>query len=80
MTENNVCVVCEYGWIIVGKIKKREADAIKMTDAFVVRKWLNGRGIGAISKAEYKHEYTLDEVGAVDIRQEKVLFEIPCEW
>ena len=80
MTKNNVCVVCEYGWIIVGKIKKREEDVIKITDAFVVRKWLNGRGIGAISKAEYRDEYTLDEVGTVDIRQEKVLFEIPCEW
>lgn len=77
---NNVCVVCECGWIICGKIERRDADVIKMIDASVVRKWLNGRGIGAISKVKYRDDYTLDEIGAVEIRQSKVLFEIPCEW
>lgn len=79
-TKNHVCVVCEYGWIICGIIGERKDDVITMSDASVVRRWLNGKGIGAISKAEYKSDYTLDEIGAVDIRQNKILFEIPCEW
>ncbi|MBR2543409.1 hypothetical protein IKF03_02335 [Candidatus Saccharibacteria bacterium] len=45
-----------------------------------MRKWRNGKGIGAISKKKYKDDYTLDEIGDVRIKQNKVLFEIPCEW
>lgn len=40
----------------------------------------DGRGIGGIAKAEYKDEYILDPIGNVEIRQNKVLFEILCEW
>jgi len=80
MSNRNVCVVCEYGWIICGIITERYDDVLEMTNASVVRKWSNGRGIGAISKAKNKDEYTLDEIGDVSIRQDKVLFEIPCEW
>lgn len=77
----SVCVVCEYGWIIKGT-KDREAtgDVILLHDAAVVRKWTNGKGIGGIAKLENKEEYTLDFIGDVEIRQNKVLFEIPCEW
>lgn len=76
----NVCVVCEYGWIIKG-FKKTISDRIMiLTDASVVRKWTNGKGIGGIAKAENKDEYTLDYIGDVLIRENKVLFEIPCEW
>lgn len=74
------CVVCEYGWIIAGAETERNDDYIKLTNASVVRKWNNGKGIGAIAKKENKHEYTLDPIGDVNIRTSKVLFEIPCEW
>lgn len=73
-------IVCEYGWIICGIVSDRKDGVITLTDASVVRKWLNGRGIGAISKNEYKNDYTLDEIGTVEIMTSKVLFEIPCEW
>lgn len=72
--------VCECGWIICGIEKSRNNGVITLTEASVVRRWSNGRGIGAISKVGHKDEYTLDEIGAVDIMQCKVLFEIPCEW
>ena len=77
---NNTCFVCEYGWIVIGKETERTADCVKLSDASVVRKWSNGKGIGGIAKEESKDEYTLDAIGDVVIRLEKVLFEIPCEW
>lgn len=72
--------VCESGWIIAGNETGRTADEIALVDASVVRRWNNGKGIGGIAKAENKDEYTLDAIGDVVIRLNKVLFEIPCEW
>ena len=76
----NTCFVCEYGWIVIGKETRRTAEDIKLSEAYVVRRWTNGKGIGGIAKAENKDEYTLDAIGDVVIRLGKVLFEIPCEW
>lgn len=76
----NTCFVCEYGWIVIGKETVRDGEKINLSDASVVRKWTNGKGIGGIAKAENKEEYTLDAIGDVVIRSSKVLFEIPCEW
>lgn len=77
----NVCVVCEYGWIIKGIKGEGSTDSVmELHDSSVVRKWENGKGIGGIAKAENKDEYVLDHIGDVYIRQSKVLFEIPCEW
>ena len=76
----NTCYVCEYGWIIIGKEEERTEDQIKISNASVVRRWTNGKGIGGIAKAENKKEYTLDAIGDVVIRIGKVLVEIPCEW
>ncbi len=77
----NVCVICEYGWIIKGVKDDKSTDNIMVLhDASVVRKWRNGKGIGGIAKTENKDEYILDAIGDVFIRQNKVLFEIPCEW
>jgi len=77
----NVCVVCEYGWIIKGlRDAESDMDALILHDASVVRRWTNGKGIGGIAKEANKDEYTLDYIGDVTIRQSKVIFEIPCEW
>ena len=77
----NVCVICEYGWIIVGeKDIASDSELLVLKNAAVVRRWKNGKGIGGIAKAENKKEYTLDEIGDVEIKQNKILFIIPCEW
>lgn len=77
----NVCVVCEYGWIVKGvKDSKSDKNNLILHDAYVVRRWTNGKGIGGIAKEANKDEYKLDAIGDVTIRQTKVLFEIPCEW
>lgn len=76
----NTCFVCEYGWIVIGIEQSRTAEQVTLSDASVVRKWSNGKGIGGITKAVNKDEYTLDAIGDVVIRLNKVLFEIPCEW
>lgn len=76
----NTCYVCEAGWILIGTKDSSDDKTVKLTNASVVRKWTNGRGIGGISKAEYAEEYTLDVIGDVVIYKEKILFEIPCEW
>ena len=76
----NTCYVCEYGWIVIGKETNRTDNVVTLKEASVVRRWSNGKGIGGIAKAENKGEYTLDAIGGVIIRLDKVLFEIPCEW
>ena len=72
--------VLEYGWIVIGRKTAETADTITLSDASVVRRWNNGKGIGGIAKKANKNEYTLDAIGDVVIRTAKVLFEIPCEW
>ena len=78
----NICVICECGWIIIGIKNDEETNdnELVLHDASVVRKWTNGKGIGGIAKVENKDEYTLDAIGDVKIKQNKILFEIPCEW
>ena len=76
----NTIIVCEYGWILVGKAERPASETLILTDASVVRRWTNGKGIGGLAKETNKHEYTLDEVGGVSINTSKILFEIPCEW
>ena len=76
----NEIIVCEYGWILVGKAAVVSDKLIELQSASVVRKWSNGRGIGALSKNAHKGEYTLDEIGTVVIERSKILFSIPCEW
>ena len=76
----NTCYICEYSWIIIGK-KIAEGNAtVKLSEASVVRRWTNGKGIGGIAKAENKNEYVLDAIGDVIISKSKVIFAIPCEW
>lgn len=74
------CYILESGWIIEGKVERGEDKYIRLNDAYVVRKWNNGRGIGGIAKKEYRNEYTLDEIGEVEIMKSKVLFAIPINY
>lgn len=74
----HICVIADRGWIFEGY---REGESgYDLTNAHIVRKWSNGRGIGAIAKAEYKHEYTLDEIGCISINPKSVIAVIPLEW
>ena len=75
----NTIIICEYGWILVGEAMESD-KGIELQNASVVRRWSNGRGIGALAKKEHKGDYTLDAIGGVVINKAKVLFEIPCEW
>ena len=79
-SRENVCVVCECGWIIQGYVNFETETDLVLYDSSVVRKWSNGKGIGGIAKAENKDEYVLDAIGDVSIKQNKILFVIPCEW
>ena len=79
----NTCLILEQGWIIIGEKAESDSqdkDVMTLRNASVVRSWHNGKGIGGIAKAENRDEYTLDAIGDVIIRQNKILFEIPCEW
>ena len=77
---NNTIIVCEYGWILVGKLSIVTDNNIELRESSVVRRWSNGKGIGGLANKECKDDYTLDEIGTVVINRSKVLFEIPCEW
>lgn len=76
-----ICVVCDNGWIVFGEKSESAINSttINLTNASVVRRWSNGKGIGGIAKKENRDEYTLDPIGDVEIYQSKILFIIPCE-
>jgi hypothetical protein len=76
MNGKNKIYVLDERWILVGI----PTDKWTLREAYVVRSWSNGRGIGALAKSEHKGEYTLDYIGGVEIRGERVVFTIPCEW
>ena len=76
----NIIAVCESGWILVGVQTEETDKKITLNSASVVRRWTNGKGVGGLAKKENISEYTLDEIGAVDIFKSKILFTIPCEW
>ena len=75
----NTIIVCEYGWILVGK-KSISDIGVRLEEASVVRRWMNGKGIGGLAKEENKREYTLDAIGTAYINASKILFEIHCDW
>lgn len=78
---NHVCVICTNGWIFEGYIdKEASTDTMRLRKSHVVRKWSNGRGIGGLAKAEYKDEYTLDEVGSMAINPPAIISVIYLEW
>lgn len=74
----HVCIIADRGWIFEGY--RTDDTGYQLTNANVVRKWTNGRGIGAIAKAEYKDDYTLDPVGNIEINPKSVIALIPLEW
>lgn len=74
----HVCVIADRGWIFEGYRDKDHPT--RLTNAHVVRKWDNGLGIGGIAKADRKDEYTLDELGCVDVNARAVIAVIPLEW
>ena len=67
--------VIDNQWILAGI-----PDGDKLTDASVVRRWSNGKGIGALAKKEFRGEYTLDFIGDVTLRPARVVFSVPCDW
>lgn len=74
----HVIVICDRGWIFEGRM----AERYKLTNAHVVRKWANGRGIGGLQRAEYKGEYTLDALPAgIELAEGAVIAVLPItEW
>jgi len=72
---NNTIHVLDYGWILVG-----ETDGLELKNASVVRRWGNGKGIGALADIANKADYTLDFIGDVVLRESRIIFSIPCNW
>ena len=74
----HVIVICDRGWIFEGRMK----EEYKLTDAHVVRKWTNGRGIGGLQEAAHKDEYTLDALpSGISISQHAIIAVLPIqEW
>ena len=77
---DHVIVIAQRGWIFEGHRDNCAADKIRLLDANVVRSWSNGRGIGGLTKQEYRDEYTLDYVGQVEFAPEGVIATIMCEY
>jgi hypothetical protein len=76
MEKNHEIFVMDRGWILVGI----PGEGDMFTDVSVVRNWSNGSGIGPLSTADRKQDYTLDFIGDVKLRPARVIFSIPCEW
>jgi hypothetical protein len=77
----HIIVIGERGWIFEGRMVSDDGAAYRLISANVVRKWSNGRGIGGLAMSKYKDDYTLDEVGSVEIPKDAVVAVIPIlEW
>jgi hypothetical protein len=64
----HVCVIATNGWIFEGYRSAETGEGgIALADAHVVRKWTNGLGIGGLADPAHKDDYTLDEIGRIDI-------------
>ena len=80
-TGTNKIVIVPNGWIFVGRVIDSTPDRIILTDASVVRKWSNGKGIGALAAVEHKSDYTLDQCyGDVTVPQKSINAVIDCQW
>ena len=77
---NHIIVIAQRGWIFEGYKNKEIVDKIQLLNANVVRRWDNERGIGGLTKKEYKDEYTLDPVGTIEFANEGVIAVIDVEW
>ena len=77
---DHIIVIAQRGWIFEGYKDKSITDKIRLHNANVVRSWSNGRGIGGLTKKEYKDEYTLDPVGIIEFASEGVIAMINVEW
>ena len=77
---DHIIVIAQRGWIFEGYRDKGAADKIRLLNSNVVRSWNNGRGIGGLTKEEYKGEYTLDPVGVVEFAPEGIIATISIEW
>lgn len=73
----HVCVIADRGWIFEGMSDPE--NPCRLTNAHVVRKWSNGLGIGGIAKAAHKDDYTLDEIGCIEVSSRAVIAVIPIE-
>ena len=76
----HVAVICDRGWIFEGYAEKQENGNIKLSDAHVVRRWDNGLGIGGLAKAENVEDYTLDDIGSIELFANAVIASISLEW
>lgn len=77
---DHVCVIADRGWIFEGQRVSCKDGGVRLVDAHVVRKWSNGKGIGGLADPKYKNDYTLDEVGQIEIAARAVIAIIPLRW
>ena len=61
----HICVIAANGWVFEG---------------YVVRKWENGLGLGAIADPEHKDDYTLDPMKDVYVYADKTIAIIALRW
>lgn len=87
-SQQHVCVIVENGWVFEGW-KSEDADELEnaqyitLANAHIVRKWSNGKGIGAFADKKLKDDYVLDAVlggGNIAIKADKVLAFFALEW
>lgn len=76
---DHVCVIADRGWIFEGYRDLAE-PGMRLDRAHVVRRWDNGLGIGGLAKAEHRDDYTLDDLGRVEVAEHAVIAVIPLEW
>lgn len=77
---SHIIIIAQRGWIFEGYVDNSVTDKIRLLNANVVRSWSNGRGIGGLTKKEYKDEYILDYVGIIEFASEGIIAKINVEW
>ena len=77
----HVCVIATNGWIFKGyQDVTSDNKNIGLSDAYVVRSWSNGLGIGGLADPDHRHEYTMDKIGCIEIFADAIIAVIELRW
>jgi hypothetical protein len=75
---DHVIVIADRGWIFIGHATDYTpgtSGPVTLTDASVVRRWTNGKGIGGLADPGHKDDYTLDAVGTLTVHAPLAIIE-----
>lgn len=75
-------IVCDKGFVFVGRFKNSEKDDLLLIKGAFVRRWGTSKGLGELAEKGPLQNTKLDEVSSVELNPKNILFSISCgsQW